>query len=291
MYRKRKSIYTEQDGGGKCSLCGASGVNRSTCPFNPNAKNPKATMHNKAPVTKTGENVAKKKVDTLQPCKMMVPDIEEEAREYVYITKDYIYKILSPTEQKFTLDLQGTGLTPKVAEVIDCTYNGVKSTMFKIERYDGTFTDWLQQNKGDTAAIGKALRQIIDKSLLLNKKYKIRHDDFHGENIVYRERKNKDTEFAFIDFELSTKYDDRGNVIMSGLPKNKIANHLTFDPYFDLAHFQIYGFYSPDYTLNIVGLPDTSMEHFMSTLEPADLELIEELNEENAKKKVVNVNI
>lgn len=41
------SFLFQQRGGGSCSLCGASGVTKVTCPFNPAAKNPKPEKHNK----------------------------------------------------------------------------------------------------------------------------------------------------------------------------------------------------------------------------------------------------
>ena len=37
--------YYEQYGGGDCSLCGSSGTNKSTCPRNPDAKNPNPAKH------------------------------------------------------------------------------------------------------------------------------------------------------------------------------------------------------------------------------------------------------
>lgn len=34
-----------QYGGGKCSMCGSPGTNKSTCPMNPNASNPNRDTH------------------------------------------------------------------------------------------------------------------------------------------------------------------------------------------------------------------------------------------------------
>jgi hypothetical protein len=42
--------YYEQYGGGDCSLCGSSGTNKSTCPRNPDAKNPNPAKHPNASV-------------------------------------------------------------------------------------------------------------------------------------------------------------------------------------------------------------------------------------------------
>ena len=41
-----------QRGGGKCSLCGAPNTNKSTCPFNPNAKKKNPSNHNDKPLQK-----------------------------------------------------------------------------------------------------------------------------------------------------------------------------------------------------------------------------------------------
>ena len=41
-----------QSGSGKCSICGSPGTSKSTCPLNPNAKNPNPSKH---PLLKKGE--------------------------------------------------------------------------------------------------------------------------------------------------------------------------------------------------------------------------------------------
>lgn len=49
-----------QSGGGSCSLCGAAGSTKATCPLNPAAKNPNATKHNKQAKAGVKKAVAKK---------------------------------------------------------------------------------------------------------------------------------------------------------------------------------------------------------------------------------------
>ena len=41
-----------QNAGGVCSLCGSTGVNKSTCPLNKNSKNVQALKHPKSNVLK-----------------------------------------------------------------------------------------------------------------------------------------------------------------------------------------------------------------------------------------------
>lgn len=45
----------------KCSLCGAVNTNKSSCPFNPKAKNPNPAKHNSKPAAKPNAAAAKPK--------------------------------------------------------------------------------------------------------------------------------------------------------------------------------------------------------------------------------------
>lgn len=51
-----------------CSICGAEGTNKSTCPFNEDAKNPNPTKHNATPKSKA-KPIATAKVKPVKPVK------------------------------------------------------------------------------------------------------------------------------------------------------------------------------------------------------------------------------
>lgn len=76
--------YKYQHGGGNCSLCGAPGVTKTTCPFNPKAKNPRPGDHNTIPLSqikgpkKPKKPKAPKKPKTKQPTKPKPKDKEKE---------------------------------------------------------------------------------------------------------------------------------------------------------------------------------------------------------------------
>ena len=52
--------YFLQSGGGSCSLCGAAGVTKTTCPFNTAVKNPQPSKHSSTPLEKSKKSPPKK---------------------------------------------------------------------------------------------------------------------------------------------------------------------------------------------------------------------------------------
>ena len=54
------NILGYQYGGATCSICGAEGVSKATCPHNPKTKNTKPDKHNKTPLKAAKKSSAKK---------------------------------------------------------------------------------------------------------------------------------------------------------------------------------------------------------------------------------------
>ena len=47
LLKKYVNYMNNLNGGGRCSICGAKGVSKLTCPGNPKAKNPNSKKHNR----------------------------------------------------------------------------------------------------------------------------------------------------------------------------------------------------------------------------------------------------
>lgn len=64
IYMYREQCLYEQEGSGKCSLCGSLNTNKTTCPLNPSARNPNPENHplavGKTKITKTIKKIDKK---------------------------------------------------------------------------------------------------------------------------------------------------------------------------------------------------------------------------------------
>ena len=91
-YIKRMSNYYKyfsQSGGASCSLCGAPGVTKVTCPFNPNVKKSQPSKHNKKALGKKSpakkESSVKKSPSKKSPVKKNILKAYEDDSDYGYI--------------------------------------------------------------------------------------------------------------------------------------------------------------------------------------------------------------
>ena len=178
---------------------------------------------------------------------------------FVFVGDDVVYRLESePNEFNLIRKLNNTGLIPEVYEIKQCMYEGKPVNMMKMEKYDGTLEDYIKSNPNQDELID-SIKEIIQKSLLLNMKYKIRHGDFHSHNIVYKRSNNK-VEWAFIDFEMSIEYDENNRLIYKS-EKESEDNFDRYNPYFDILTLQ-YVFPDSEYYLDIV-VPYDYLEHYL----------------------------
>ncbi len=75
-------LYYMQFGGGKCSLCGSSGTNKTTCPMNPNVSNPNEHTHPlaKAKIVHNNTNVIPNSAVIPKPMELV--SSEDESMKY-----------------------------------------------------------------------------------------------------------------------------------------------------------------------------------------------------------------
>ena len=71
-YKYQSGGYYNKQIGGACSLCGAEGVTKATCPQNPSAKNKKYAEHNQAPVKAVAIKTSPKRNVVQAPIKKIV---------------------------------------------------------------------------------------------------------------------------------------------------------------------------------------------------------------------------
>ena len=206
---------------------------------------------------------------------------------------NFVYKIqeFDSNEDYFMKKLMGTNLIPKIYEIKDCetetNYGKRKTKLIKMEKYDDTLYNYLD-TETDRNKIVLSLKQIIEKLLILNFNYRIRHGDFHGENIVFK-RVNSNVEWAFIDFEFSVEYDQRNEIIAKNY---KISNEsiLEYDPYYDLL-FMDNWFYHDKYYIDILGINDEYSEQYLSAQGNFELEDIKEIKRIRQNKTKITFEI
>lgn len=90
-------MVCNQEGGARCSLCGAVGVNKSTCPLNPSSRNPNPAKHNTGAVAKQKQILNKpikpkqvKNKEILKDKKILIKD-EKEKRKPTILVLQSIY--------------------------------------------------------------------------------------------------------------------------------------------------------------------------------------------------------
>jgi len=160
-----------------------------------------------------------------------------EIRTNVLHDQNYFYKIVdnASNDLYFSKLLNDTDLIPKT-EFKNCMFNGKKSVLIKMEKYDGNLFNYIDTNPTN-AELTNALKQIVKKSLILNKKYNVRHGDFHPGNIIYKINKNGTIDWRFIDFEVSVQYNKNGDLIRdipSALSDIDYHYFYKYNPLFDL---------------------------------------------------------
>ena len=169
--------------------------------------------------------------------------LTEGTQSFEFRGHDYFYKIVDPDDIDVYIyeKLKGSTIIPDLLSVDECYYNNKKSLLIKTERYDGTFYDYVNKEDPPEDELINSIREIIFKSLLLNCMYKIRHGDFHQQNIVFK-RTPVGVKWAFIDFELATQYDENLNIIKGKgyeYDDGKNPSFYKYNASFDLFNFVI----------------------------------------------------
>ena len=208
----------------------------------------------------------------------------EEIRDNVLFDDHYFYKIVDPNsnDHYYSQKLNNTGLTPYLIETKECVFNGQSSVLLKMEKYDGTLSDYLKTNPSENDII-KSLKEIVNKSLKLNKEYKIRHGDFHYGNIVYKIEPDG-IKWAFIDFELATEYDKYNRIIRWSTPNNPQTEQLyQYNPLYDLLLLE-HDLVGPKNYIILKAHKGQSiqkyLDHFLSSQGPLEMEMYEDIEQE-----------
>ena len=171
-----------------------------------------------------------------------------------------------------------TDLSPKMLGINKCLVYNLFDNSFKyytafiIEKYEGNLSSLLEivTNKSRVQSI---IKKIITKSLDLNINHLIRHGDFHPGNIVYR-----GDDLRFIDFELSTIYDKSYQPTITEVSTNDL-NYYAYNAYYDLLALE---WNIPYWNVEFI-VPQEYRDHYLSTLNEKDIELMNEVKEDNAQ--------
>lgn len=200
----------------------------------------------------------------------------------------YVIKFIpfeNTIEETIYNKLKYDNITPKLIDTWESTIYDYfrtpvatrKMMALLLEKYDGDVYDLLRENITDEQR-QLIFKTIIEKNLKLNFNYGIRHGDFHTGNVVYRKRGNI-TEIRFIDFELSSIYDENHRLVQTGITDGD-TKYFDYNPYYDLLAF-VHGLYG----FNIhIEFPAENTLHYLSLLGEADFELLEETRKDNYDK-------
>lgn len=193
---------------------------------------------------------------------------------------EYILKLADENsiEPLIYKKIADSDLSPKMIGMNKCQiYNLFDSslkyyTTFVIEKYEGDLSSLLEIVTDEFRVRG-IIQGVISKSLDLNVNHRIRHGDFHPGNIVYR-----GDNLRFIDFELSTIYDSSYQPIRSGVSITDL-NYYAYNIYYDLLTLE---WNIPYWNVQFI-IPQEYRDHYLSTLNEKDLELINEVKEMNTQ--------
>jgi len=182
--------------------------------------------------------------------------------------------------------IDDSDLSPKMVGINKCQIynlfdNSLKYyTAFVIEKYEGDLSSLLEIVTDELLVRGIIIK-IINKSLDLNINHRIRHGDFHPGNIVYR-----GDDLRFIDFELSTIYDESYQPIKSGVSIIDL-NYYAYNVYHDLLTLE---WNIPYWNVQFI-VPQEYRDHYLSTLNEKDLELMNEVKDENDQYPKLTFNL
>ena len=118
-------------------------------------------------------------VSELEPC--LQGKYADKPRENVVADAKFFYKVVpnDNVEVESYQKLKNTQLIPAIVQIKKCQYQQEPRLLIQMERYQGDFGDFIDKWGQSREEISNALNQVVTKSLELNTKYLIRHDDFH----------------------------------------------------------------------------------------------------------------
>jgi hypothetical protein len=193
--------FFQQKGGIKCSMCGSIGVNKSTCPYNPNTKNPLIDKHSYQPDKKVVKKIVKKitsiNLEDVLPKNLNFPNFRNAEKVLNQFISQYAYDEQGDLKKDFPKEWKNLSFYPP--------WNTFLKDFSKFLEKDKSFNDMVQHYLRDYKSndIEKAQINVAMQNL-----------DYFSHDLMEYLNQNYGYIFVPISEKQSQIYDNQGDLTL-----------------------------------------------------------------------------